>query len=463
MNKDLSRKNRDLTQGDIKGHLIRLTLPMILGILGLTIFNLVDTFFVGRLGTDELAALSFTFPIVLTFHSLTLGVSTGVTAVVSKVAGSKQPEKLKALVFDSMVIAFIMVTIFILIGFLVMKPALVLMKAEENLMPIILTYLYIWLPGLIFVVFPMVGNGIIRALGDSRTPGLVMIIAATVNAVLDPMFIFGIGPFPELGVAGAAIATVIGRFVTFTVALYVLVKREKVLRFHKRKIRDMAANWKEIFIVGVPAALSRIILPLGTGIITGMVAAYGVSAVAGFGVAAKLENFILLITNALAAIIVPLAGQNIGARYFGRVREIYRKSNLTTIIVQGVLFVLVMFLAPVISRIFSKDAEVIRVSALYLRIVAAAYGLKGMLMLGASMLNVLRKPLFSAFANLSQMFVFFIPLAYLGNRLMGLPGIFIALAISLGMGAAVAWKLTDFSIKKFEIKHAGDSIDETAG
>ncbi|MDX1358522.1 MAG: MATE family efflux transporter, partial [Clostridia bacterium] len=243
------KKSRDLTKGNINKQLAAMTGPMIFGILGITIFNLVDTYFVGLLGTNELAALSFTFPIVVTFSSLTLGVSTGVTAVVSKVAGKKDPSAIKILVFDSIVFSVLCVILFIGIGFLVMRPVLTFMKAEEALIPIITTYLSIWLPGLIFVVFPMVGNGIIRALGDSLTPGIVMIIAGLVNAVLDPMFIFGIGFFPELGVAGAAIATVIGRFVTFSVALYVLIKREKVLVIQRRKLREMFGTWKEILAI----------------------------------------------------------------------------------------------------------------------------------------------------------------------------------------------------------------------
>ena len=442
--------NRDLTQGSLGRQLVRMTGPMIFGILGITIFNLVDTFFVGLLGTRELAALSFTFPIVLTFHSLTMGVSTGVTAMISRAAGRNEPEKLKAQVFDSIIIAIIMTILFIGIGFVIMKPVLILMKAEEDLLPIILTYLYIWLPGLIFVIFPMVGNGIIRALGDTKTPGVVMMIAALVNAVLDPMFIFGIGPFPELGVAGAALATVIGRFVTFAIALYVLVKREKVLTLMKRKPREMLATWKEIFMIAIPAALSRIILPIGTGIITGLLAAYGLSAVAGFGVAAKLENFLLIITNALASVIVPIAGQNIGARKFDRVREIYRKSNLSTLFIQGGLFIVILFAAPLLAGIFSDDPEVIRIAATYLRIVAIAYGMKGMILLGAEMLNVMRRPLLSAALNIGQMFVLFIPLAWIGSSLFEINGIFIALALSLLIGAFAARGITRRAINRLE-------------
>jgi putative MATE family efflux protein len=451
------KKSRDLTRGNINKHLAAMTGPMIFGILGITIFNLVDTYFVGLLGTNELAALSFTFPIVITFSSLTLGLSTGVMAVVSKVAGKKDSGALKTLVFDSMVFSVLCVILFIGIGFLIMRPVLTLMKAEEQLIPIIITYLTIWLPGLIFVVFPMVGNGIIRAMGDSLTPGIVMIIAGVVNAVLDPMFIFGIGFFPELGVAGAAIATVIGRFVTFSVALYVLMKRDKVLVLQKRKFRDMFKTWKEILAVSIPAGLSRVILPVGSGIITGMVAVYGLEAVAGFGMATRIENFMIIVANAMASIIIPFAGQNIGARKFDRIKTLFKRSNLFILFLQAGLFVIILLTAEFVAGLFSDDPEVIRIGSVYLRIVAAAYGFKGIILICSAFLNVMRRPLLAAGLNLAQMFVIFIPLAWLGGKIAGLPGIFTALALSLLLTAAAAWKFTKDRIKSLTEKSATEA------
>lgn len=445
------KKNRDLTQGDIKKHLIRLTGPMIFGILGVTIFNLVDTYFVGLLGTNELAALSFTFPIILTFSSLTLGIGTGVTAVVSKAAGKSNPEELRALIFDSMLLAMICVILFIGTGFIILKPVLHLMKAEDELIPIIMQYMRIWMPGMVFVVFPMVGNGIIRALGDTKTPGIVMIIAGATNAVLDPMFIFGIGPFPELGVAGAAIATVIGRFITFGVMLYVLMKREKVLVLQKRKLNQMTGHWKEILTVAMPAGLSNIILPLGSGIITGMIAVYGVASVAGFGIAVKMEGFIILIANSLAAIIIPFAGQNIGAGKFDRVKNIFMYSGKFVLILQGSLFLILLATAPFLAGLFSEDAEVIRTASLYIRIVSVAYGAKGIILISSSLLNVMRRPLFAAAVNVAQMFVLFVPMALLGNLWFGMNGIFIALTFSLFIAGIAAWFLAKRRLEKISL------------
>lgn len=446
------KKNRDLTQGDIKKHLVRLTGPMIFGILGVTIFNLVDTYFVGLLGTNELAALSFTFPIILTFSSLTLGISTGVTAVVSRAAGRSNPDELKALVFDSMLMALLCVILFIGTGFLVLKPVLILMQAGDEIIPIVMQYMRIWMPGMVFVVFPMVGNGIIRALGDTKTPGIVMIIAGVANAVLDPLFIFGIGPFPELGVAGAAIATVIGRFITFCVMIYVLMKREKVLVLLKRKLRQMAGHWKEILIVAMPDGLSKIILPVGSGLITGMIAVYGVAAVAGFGIAVKIEGFIILIANSIASILIPFAGQNIGAGKFDRVKEIFSYSSRFILILQGSLFLVLLFTAPILAGLFSKDAEVIKVTSMYIRIVSVAYGAKGIILLSSSLLNVMRRPLFAAAVNVAQMFVVFIPLAYVGNLWFGINGIFAALTISLIIAGITAWFLAKGRLEKISIQ-----------
>ncbi|MCD6321950.1 MAG: MATE family efflux transporter [Clostridiales bacterium] len=442
------KESRDLTQGNIKKHLVRLTGPMIFGILGLTIFNLVDTYFVGLLGTNELAALSFTFPIVLTFSSLTLGVSTGVTAVVSKAAGKSNQGELKALIFDSMLLSLICVILFVGMGFLILKPALNLMQAEEEIIPIIMEYMVIWLPGLVFVVFPMVGNGIIRALGDTKTPGIVMIIAGTVNAVLDPLFIFGIGPFPELGVAGAAIATLIGRFITFSVALYVLMKRDHVLVLQKRKFKEMAGTWKEILTVALPDGLSRIILPVGSGIITGLIAVYGVASVAGFGIAVKIEGFIIIVAGSMASVIIPFAGQNIGAGKFDRVKKLVSYSNRFILLLQGSLFIVLLIFAPFLAGLFSKDTEVVRVAALYLRIVSVAYGAKGIILLSSALLNVMRRPLIAVAVNLGQMFIVFIPLSLLGNMMFGITGIFIALALSLVAAGIVAWKLAENRLNK---------------
>ncbi len=188
---------------------------MVLGMLGLIIFNLVDTYFVSLLGTTELVAISFTFPVVLVVNSIALGIGQGTASVVSRAAGAKDKTKLVRYATESLTLGVMVVLCFVLIGLLTIEPLFTALGADAQVMPYIKSYMEVWYLGMVFVVIPMVGNNSIRALGDTKSPSLVMVVAAVANSILDPMFIFGMGPIPAMGVRGAAIATVLSRCITF--------------------------------------------------------------------------------------------------------------------------------------------------------------------------------------------------------------------------------------------------------
>ncbi|MCK4516768.1 MAG: polysaccharide biosynthesis C-terminal domain-containing protein, partial [Spirochaetaceae bacterium] len=235
-----------LTEGNVPRMLIRLTIPMIFGVLSMVLYNLVDTLFVGRLGKDQLAALSFTFPVVLVISSLALGVGIGASAAISRAIGAGDHGRVRRLTTDSLLLALLIVGVFATAGILTIDPLFRLLGANERILPYINEYMSIWYPGMVFVVFPMVGNNAIRATGDTRTPGIVMMIGALANAMMDPLLIFGIGPFPALGIRGAAAATLFGRSITFVAAIYVLSVREHLLDFRRPKIAAVLSSWKEV-------------------------------------------------------------------------------------------------------------------------------------------------------------------------------------------------------------------------
>ncbi len=211
-----------------KKTLLKLSGPMVLGMLGLIVFNLVDTYFVSMLGTNQLVALSFTFPVVLVVNSIALGIGQGTASVVSRAAGANDKRKLVRYATESLTLGVLVVLFFVILGLITIDPLFKAMGANETVMPYIRDYMKVWYLGMVFVVIPMVGNNSIRALGDTKTPSLVMLVAAVANSVLDPIFIFGWGgPVPAMGVRGAAIATVLSRCITFSVALYILIVREK--------------------------------------------------------------------------------------------------------------------------------------------------------------------------------------------------------------------------------------------
>jgi putative MATE family efflux protein len=411
---------------------------MLIGIFGMVLFNLADTFFVSRLGTESLAALSFTFPVVLIIASLALGLGTGASAVISLAIGEGDRHRVQRLTTDSLLLALLVVILFVALGLLTIDPLFRLLGAAPDVLPLIKQYMTIWYFGMIFVVVPMVGNNVIRATGDTRTPAVIMLVGATINFLVDPVLIFGIGPFPRLGVRGAAISTVCARATTMMVALYVLAHRDRMLTATPPRWSQLMASWKKVLYIGLPTAGTRMIVPLTTGIITGMLARYGTAPVAGYGVSSRIEFFSMGVLRALSVVLGPFVGQNLGAGKIDRVISGVRYSKRFSLIWGVAIYILLALCAPVIASVFSKNPEVKAIIVLYFRIVPLGYGMWGILMLSAAAMNVLNKPLPAAAIAGAQVFALYIPLAYLASQLYGPPGVFAALGLSYifaGLGA----------------------------
>ncbi len=397
---------------------------MVLGILGIHAFHLVDTYFVGQLGTRELAAMSFTFPVVFTISGMALGLGLGASAVISRAIGEGDPAKVRRLTTDSLTLSWLVVVFFVSLGLLTIDPVFRLLGATSETLPLIRQYMMIWYPGMAFVVVPMVGNNAIRATGDTKTPSLIMLVAVWANGALDPLLIFGLGPFPRLELAGAALATVIGRSITFAVALWVLGRRERMLTLHFPGFRAIWASWRSILYIGIPSALTNIVIPLGIGIITRFVSGYGAAAVAAFGVATRIENLALIVVGALRSVLAPFIGQNAGAKRFDRVRRAVTLGHRFALLWGAAMLVTLALVARPLASLFNDNPAVVDKIALYLWIVPVSYGLRGLLQLSTASLSVLRRPLDAAALMLIQVFVLYVPLALLGDRLLGLPGIF---------------------------------------
>jgi len=415
----------------------------------MVLFNLADAFFVGQLGTTELAALSFTFPVVLVIASLALGLGTGVSAVISIAIGEGDPHKVRRLTTDSLLLTLLVVAFFVAIGLLTIDPLFRLLGATPEILPLIRQYMNIWYFGMIFVVVPMVGNNAIRATGDTKTPAMIMLVAVAMNFMIDPILIFGIGPFPRLELRGAAIATVCSRAVTMLVALYVLAHREKMLTLQKPSLREVINSWKKVLYIGLPTAGTRMVVPLTTGVITGILARYGPAAVAGYGVSSRIEFFSLSVIRALSVVLAPFVGQNLGAGNLHRVITGIRYSKGFSLVWGGMMYLLLLAAARPIASIFSENAQVISTIVLYLRIVPLGYGLQGVSVLCAAAMNVLNKPLQAAGLALVQMFAFYVPLAYAGSHFYGPPGVFGALALAyLGAGIAAHFVLNHYLVER---------------
>jgi putative MATE family efflux protein len=419
-----------LTEGPIGKTLFRLTVPMTMGILAMVAFNLTDTFFVSRLGTRHLAALSFSFPVILILTRFALGIGVGAASVVSRAIGMGDWKGVRRLTTDGLGLSLFFVAIFVVAGLFSIDRLFGALGAEGEILSLVREYMRIWYFGLIFVVVPMVSNNGIRATGDTKTPAMIMLVAVVVNTVLDPLLIFGIGPFPEMGLAGAALATLIARMVTFCVSFYVIYKKLKMVTFERPGFDEMIDSWKRILYIALPAAVTRIIVPVGQGVITGITAAYGTNAVAALGVAIRAEYFAFAVVMALSSVLAPFVGQNWGAGKFDRVRVAIRKSNRFAMIWGVGSFAVLALVARPVAGIFSKDPEVASNIVLYLRIVPLAYFFQMVLMLVTGTLNVLNKPFHAAAIGMGQVILLTIPLAFIGSALFGLKGVFMGITVA---------------------------------
>lgn len=434
------KRNNDLTHGPIAAKLTQLTIPMVFGMLSMVAFNLVDTFFVSRLGTRELAAMGFIFPVVMFVISIALGLSIAASSVISRAIGRGHHRKVRRLTTDSLVISFFVVGIVAIVGFFTIDKIFSLLGASLDMIPLIRQYMTIWYIGIAFVVIPMVGNSAIRAGGDTLFPSLIMVISAVINIILDPLLIFGLWGFPRMELAGAALATVIARSFSLIFSLSILHFREKLIDFSKPKIAEVIESCRRLLYIGIPAAGTRILFPFVMAVIMRLVAQFGVAAVAAVGAALRVEMFVFVVVMALAAALMPFTGQNWGARKFARVKTALNCSNKFALWWGGVNCILFLILAIPIGKIFSKDPLVYKNIAWYLWIIPVSYGPRSVSMLVSYVFNAANKPLDAAGLSIVRMLFIYVIFAYIGSLWFGLLGIFAGICLAnLVSGLLAVW------------------------
>lgn len=432
-------KSPDLLSAPIPKTIRDMTIPMIFGMVTLMLFNLVDTFFVSLLGTDPLAAISFTFPVTFTVISLAIGLSIGTSAIIAKALGAGNLEEAR---FDgavALIVSALFVSVLAFIGYIYIDPIFSLLGAKQDLMPFIYDYMHVWFIGSIFLITPMIGNAVLRASGDTKTPSIIMGSAGLINAILDPIFIFGLGPIPAMGIKGAAIASVIAWAVGVFLILYLLIIKKNLLSLNSKNQTFILAT-KKMLKIGLPAAGANMLTPIAMGIMTAIVASHGAEAVAAFGVGSRIESISSIVVLALSMTLPPFISQNFGAGKFNRVAMAYKTTLKFILIWQFALYLLLIVFSGVIANIFASSEGVVSVIKLFIWILPLGYGLQGVIILSNSSFNALHKPMNALFMSVIRLFVFYVPLAYLGSLYWGIHGLFIGALIGNVFTAIISYR-----------------------
>jgi putative MATE family efflux protein len=446
----MPKVNKNLTEGNIGRQLTSLTWPMLLGLAGMVIFNLVDTYFIGRLGVQQLAAIGFCFPVIMFVNSLSHGIGIGTSSLVSRNIVSTRREIVRRMASRAVFLGVIVVVVFVIFGLLTIKPLFTALGAAPEILGYINDYMSVWYYGVAVVIVPMIGNSIVRATGDTFYPGMLMVIAAIVNAILDPFLIFGIGPFPEMGIKGAALATVISRGSSLIFILYILIRRENLLTRSIGRISEIVKTWGEVLYIAGPASLALLITPISLGLITRIIAGFGEEAVAAFGVASRVETFALMMISALSSVMIIFMGQNISQRKFSRIFQALKYAGIFSLGWGAFIFVVFLLFSDHVAALFSDHQQVVDITSGYMKIVGMSYGFQGLLMLSMSTFNGLKKPLPSAFFSFLRMMGLYVPLAWLGSILFQLPGVFWAAFTANVISGVAAFLYLIRTVKKMK-------------
>ena len=441
------KKRHTLVNDPIPATLIRMTGPMIIGMLMLFTFNLVDTLFISMLGTEPLSAISFTFPVTFMVLSLAIGLGIGTSAVVAKYLGCDECEKAKQASTVTNYTSIALALALSLVAYLFMDPIFRLMGASEALLPQIRAYMSIWLPTSALLVGMNSANSVLRACGDTKTPSLLMAAAGLINAVLDPIFIFGLGPVPAMGIQGAALATLVSWVVGFGYLFYYLIVKVELVYPGLPSRAVIISSSREMLRIGIPAAGANMMTPMAAGIMTAIAASYGETTVAAFGVGSRLESIASLIVLALSSTLPPFISQNLGAGRTDRIADSYRLTMKFVLVWQLLIYGMMALSAQLIAAVFTEDPAVSRAIELFIWILPLGYGLQGVIILTNSAFNALHKPMMALYLSIARFFVFYVPMAWVGSQLFGLAGFYAGALLGNILMALLSWRSFERALK----------------
>lgn len=413
------------------------TWPMTLGVMSLLGFNLVDSVFVARLGTEPLAAQSFTFPLAFLIIGVQVGVGIAIAALISRAIGAGQGHRAGRLGVLVLVGGGGAMAVLLALLWLFQDPAFALLGASERIRAEIRPFWSVqvvaaWAGGMAYF-----GYSLFRAHGNTRFPGTMMVITSLINLALDPLLIFGAGPIQGLGLPGAAWATLIAFSCGILVVCVMLpgrgwLERQGVLA----EARVSAGPFARI---AGPAMVSQLMPPLAAMLATGLMARMGESAVAAWGLTSRLESFSIMLVLGMTMALPPWLGRCYGAGDWDEVRRVMAAAARLVLIWQIGLGLILSVLAAPLASLLVDSPEVRHVLTQLIRFLPPSYGLLGICMLVVSASNALGWPMRAMLVSFLRLFACYLPLLWLGSVLGGFTGLAIGAACGNLLAGVMAW------------------------
>lgn len=390
---------KDMTKGNPMQLLIQFSLPLLVGNIFQQLYNMVDSIIVGNfVGANALGAIGTTNSLNFFFFSLVAGLSVGIGIIVAQYFGFGDEEKVKDAIGNSIWIITVCSVIMAIIGFVTARPILVLLDTDPVILNDAVAYLKVVSIGIVCVGFYNGVSGILRALGDSKTPLIFLIVASVLNVILDLIFVLSFG----WGVVGAGVATAFSQLISALACIIYAYKSNTYFKLKKKNIKLNGNIIKKSCKLGIPVALQNSLIAFSLIVLQKVVNGYGATFTTAFTVVSRIETLVQQPFMSLGAAVSTYTGQNIGAGLKDRVRKGFNSATLVSSIFALAVGVVFWIFAPSIASIFGKDADVIRIGANGLRITCCFYIFLGLIYTTRNVLNGAGDAMFSLFTGIVE-------------------------------------------------------------
>jgi len=423
---------RDLSQGSIPRHILSLAIPMLIGNLLNTGYGIINTIWVGKiLGEAAVGATATSFPVIFVFISVAFGVTMATTILVSQYYGAKNFAMVERTVATSFSLSLIVGLGITVAGILSSDHILRLMNTPADIFPLASPYLKITMGSFIFMYISFLVVSILRGIGDTKTPLAFMGIGVVLNAILDPLLIIGIGPFPRWGLNGAAAASVISSIAAFLAGVIYLNRKGSFVALRPSRLTLDGGIIVTIARIGFPSMIQQLLVSIASAFVTTFVNGFGAIAIAAYGASGRIESLAFMPAMTFSMAISAFTGQNLGARRPERVAGALRSGLCMVLSLNAVIAIVVVAIPHLLLSLFINDPAVIGVGVAYLRITAISYLLFGAMFACNGVAIGAGHTLVTMTFTLVSLWVIRVPLAaWLSHGPLGIIGIWIAIDVS---------------------------------
>ena len=438
-----------MTEGPISGHIMRMAVPIAVGMIFQTLYYLVDLYFVAQLGDAAIAALGSAGNVNFFVMAVTQVLGVGTMALIAQASGRKDRDDANLIFNQSLVLGAVCAGTVLVGGYSLTRWYMGTLGADAETVSAGTTYLYWVLPGL-GLQFALISMGsALRGTGIVTPTIIVQVLTVVLNAILSPIMIAGWGTGRAFGVAGAGISTTISIAVAVVMMTFYFKRLERYVVFHGSMVRPRVSAWRRILAVGLPPGGEFALLSLYVAIVYWTIQGFGPGAQAGFGVGSRVMQAIFLPAMAIAFATAPVAGQNVGAGKPDRVRETFRTSMVTLSAIMLLLTLLCQQRPSVLIAFFTDDQAVVDAGAEFLRIISWNFVAVGIVFTCSGMFQALGNTVPSLLAGVTRLVTFAIPAIWLsGQSWFELRHLWYASVATVALQAAITWLMLSFELKR---------------